>query len=170
MRTALPKARPALACMHGSSCRCRPQGVETRGGAHPNFCCFLPTCPKNDFIPLRTGQPKIDPRGSPPYAGGILRHAQRTLGRAPRRWVVLGRARRAFENGLKSRTPIHCNSRFSKSNVAARSGRLTLTAPPSLPAMHAPEAILTFGAAGRQEARVRAAFFCFGKKRTQSPL
>ena len=119
---------------------------------------------------LRTRQPKIDPRGSPPYAGGILRHARRTLGRAPRRWVVLGRARRAFENGLESRTPIHCKVRFSKRNVAAGSGRLTQIAPPSVPAMHAPEAILTFGPVGRQEARVRTAFSFFRSFSSPSTL
>ena len=105
--------------------------------------------------------PKIDPHGSPPYAGGILTHAQRTQGRASRCWRTFGCARRAVKNGLENRTPIEFNLRFSKRNVAAGSGRSTQIAPPSVPAMHAPEAILTFGAAGRQEARVRTAFCCF---------
>ena len=85
------------------------------------------------------GQPRIDPRGSRPYAGGIPRHAQRTRTRAPRCGRVFGCARRALENGLENRTPIHCKVRFSKRNVAAGSGRSRQIAPASVPTMHAPE-------------------------------
>ena len=85
------------------------------------------------------GQPKIDPHGSPPYIGSILTHAQRTQGRAPRCWRLFGCARCAVKNGLENRTPIEFKVRFSKSNVAAGSGRSTQIAPASVPTMHAPE-------------------------------
>ena len=85
------------------------------------------------------GQPRIDPRGSRPYAGSIPRHAQRTRTCAPRCGRVFGCARRALENGLENRTPIHCKVRFSKRNVAAGSGRSRQIAPASVPTMHAPE-------------------------------
>ncbi len=113
------------------------------------------------------GQPRIDPCGSRPYVGGIPRHVQQTWTRAPRRGRVFGCARRALENGLENRTPIHCKVRFSKKNVAAGSGRSRQIAPASVPTMHTPESGTFSRAAGRQEVRVVRPAFCFSERKPQ---
>ena len=103
------------------------------------FVCFVIILFLMKLPKCAHGQPRIDPHGSPPYAGGIPRHAQRTQGRAPRCWRLFGCARCAVKNGLENRTPIEFKVRFSKRNVAAGSGRSTQIAPASVPTMHAPE-------------------------------